>query len=62
MSSALPKLPQLGWVAEFRAFILRGNVVDLAVGIIVGAAFISYSEHAKDKTPKLEAGAPAEVK
>jgi len=39
MSSALPKLPQLGWVAEFRAFILRGNVVDLAVGIIVGAAF-----------------------
>ena len=24
---------------EFKAFILRGNVVDLAVGIIVGAAF-----------------------
>jgi len=39
MSSVLPKLPQLGWVAEFRAFILRGSVVDLAVGIIVGAAF-----------------------
>jgi len=30
-----------GWVAEFRAFILRGNVVDLAVGIIIGAAFTS---------------------
>ncbi|MBA3648060.1 MAG: large-conductance mechanosensitive channel protein MscL [Chitinophagales bacterium] len=24
---------------EFRAFILRGNVIDLAVGIIIGAAF-----------------------
>jgi len=24
---------------EFRAFIMRGNVVDLAVGIIIGAAF-----------------------
>ena len=30
-----------GWMAEFRAFILRGNVVDLAVGIIIGAAFTS---------------------
>ena len=28
-----------GWIAEFKAFILRGNVVDLAVGIIIGAAF-----------------------
>ncbi len=27
------------WVDEFRAFIMRGNVVDLAVGIIIGAAF-----------------------
>ncbi len=26
---------------EFKAFILRGNVVDLAVGIIIGAAFVS---------------------
>jgi len=24
---------------EFRAFLLRGNVVDLAVGIVIGAAF-----------------------
>src|SRR5262245_28111776 len=24
---------------EFRAFIARGNVVDLAVGVIIGAAF-----------------------
>ena len=28
-----------GWMDEFRAFILRGNVVDLAIGIIIGAAF-----------------------
>ncbi len=28
-----------GWVEEFQAFIMRGNVVDLAVGIIIGAAF-----------------------
>ncbi|GAN67520.1 large conductance mechanosensitive channel protein MscL [Acetobacter orleanensis] len=28
-----------GWVGEFRAFIMRGNVVDLAVGVIIGAAF-----------------------
>jgi large conductance mechanosensitive channel len=25
--------------SEFRAFILRGNVVDLAVGVVIGAAF-----------------------
>lgn len=23
----------------FRAFVLRGNVVDLAVGVVIGAAF-----------------------
>ena len=33
----VPHVP--GWVAEFRAFIMRGNVVDLAVGIVIGAAF-----------------------
>jgi large conductance mechanosensitive channel len=26
------------WVDEFRAFIMRGNVIDLAVGIIIGVA------------------------
>lgn len=26
---------------EFREFILRGNVVDMAVGIIIGAAFVT---------------------
>ena len=28
-----------GWIGDFQAFIIRGNVVDLAVGIIIGAAF-----------------------
>ena len=32
-----PKTPS--WMSEFRTFIMRGNVVDLAVGIIIGAAF-----------------------
>ena len=35
----LPRTP--GWIGEFRAFVMRGNVVDLAVGIIIGAAFTS---------------------
>lgn len=30
-----------GWVGEFRTFIMRGNVVDLAIGIVVGSAFTS---------------------
>jgi large conductance mechanosensitive channel len=34
---SLPKAPS--WLGEFRAFIMRGSVVDLAVGIIIGAAF-----------------------
>lgn len=28
-----------GWVDDFKNFIMRGNVVDLAVGVIIGAAF-----------------------
>jgi large conductance mechanosensitive channel len=34
-------LKRPNWLAEFQAFLLRGNVVDLAVGIIVGVAFTS---------------------
>jgi large conductance mechanosensitive channel len=30
---------ELPVLKEFKAFILRGNVVDLAVGVVVGAAF-----------------------
>lgn len=28
-----------GFIAEFKTFISRGNVIDLAVGVIIGAAF-----------------------
>lgn len=30
-----------GFAAEFKKFIMRGNVIDLAVGVIVGGAFQS---------------------
>ena len=35
----LPIKVNLGIFGEFREFIARGNVVDLAVGVIIGAAF-----------------------
>jgi large conductance mechanosensitive channel len=35
--SLIPKKP--AWVEDFQAFVLRGNVVDLAVGVVIGAAF-----------------------
>lgn len=28
-----------GFIAEFKEFIMKGNVMDLAVGVIIGAAF-----------------------
>lgn len=31
------KQPQ--WLREFKAFLMRGNVIDLAVGVVIGAAF-----------------------
>ena len=29
----------MGFISEFKAFAMRGNVVDLAVGVIIGGAF-----------------------
>jgi large conductance mechanosensitive channel len=34
-----PQLRTPDWLGEFQTFIMRGNVVDLAVGVIIGAAF-----------------------
>jgi large conductance mechanosensitive channel len=34
-----PTIKRPAWIEEFQKFIMRGNVVDLAVGIIIGAAF-----------------------
>lgn len=33
------KKPEFKLLKEFKAFITKGNVVDLAVGMIIGAAF-----------------------
>lgn len=33
-----------GFFAEYRKFIARGNVMDLAVGVIIGAAFKSIAD------------------
>ncbi|MFT8244990.1 large-conductance mechanosensitive channel protein MscL [Roseomonas sp. BN140053] len=37
----LPSIPlrEPTWVQEFKAFVTRGNVIDLAVGVVIGAAF-----------------------
>ena len=32
-----------GFIAEFKKFIMRGNVMDMAVGVIVGGAFTSIA-------------------
>jgi len=37
--ATIPQIRRPGWLGEFQDFIMRGNVVDLAVGIIIGAAF-----------------------
>ncbi|GBR56214.1 large-conductance mechanosensitive channel protein MscL [Gluconobacter sphaericus] len=39
MSETKHKLHTPGWVSDFQKFIMRGNVLDLAVGVVIGAAF-----------------------
>jgi len=34
------------WGSEFKQFVLRGNVIDLAVGIVIGAAFVAVVQAA----------------
>ena len=29
----------MGMISEFKEFAMRGNVIDLAVGVVIGAAF-----------------------
>ncbi len=29
----------MGWLSEYKAFLFRGNLLDLAVAFILGAAF-----------------------
>lgn len=37
----IPPIPlqQPQWLKDFQAFLMRGNVIDLAVGVVIGAAF-----------------------
>jgi large conductance mechanosensitive channel len=39
MSGTSRSIRPPSWLNEFKAFIMRGSVVDLAVGIVIGAAF-----------------------
>lgn len=39
MKSKDVKLPKMKLIDDFKAFALKGNVMDMAVGIIIGAAF-----------------------
>ncbi len=32
-------IPFMSFIQEFKAFAMRGNVVDLAVGVVIGGAF-----------------------
>lgn len=32
-------MKKITWVGEFKTFIMRGNVLDMAVGVVVGSAF-----------------------
>lgn len=38
----------MGWMDEFKKFALRGNVIDLAVGFTVGAAFTTIAKSLVD--------------
>ena len=29
----------MSWLQEFKAFAMKGNMIDLAIGVIIGAAF-----------------------
>ena len=39
MAEEKKKKEKVGFIGEFKKFIARGNIVDLAVGIIIGGAF-----------------------
>lgn len=38
----------MGLISEFKAFINRGNVMDLAVGVIIGGAFATITKSLTD--------------
>jgi len=32
-------MKKASWISEFKEFIMRGNVLDMAVGVVIGSAF-----------------------
>ena len=38
----------MGLISEFKTFIARGNVIDLAVGVIIGGAFATITKSLTD--------------
>lgn len=32
-------MKKTSWIADFKAFITRGNVLDMSIGVVIGAAF-----------------------
>src|SRR5215471_7689278 len=38
------EVPDMSFLKEFREFAVKGNVIDLAVGVIIGAAFAKIVE------------------
>lgn len=58
----------MGFASEFKAFAMKGNVVDLAVGVVIGAAFSSIVKSLVDDiitpailTPALKAAHIADL-
>lgn len=45
-----------GFIQEFKKFILRGNVMDMAVGVIVGGAFTGYRYFSESRYPDTDSG------
>ncbi len=59
----------MGFLKEFKAFALKGNVVDLAIGVIIGAAFSAIVKSLVEDiitplilTPLLEAAGLEDIK
>ena len=54
------RLQRPAWINEFRDFIMRGNVVDLAIGVIIGSAFTGIVlVWSRTSLPRSSASSPA---
>ena len=41
-----------GFFAEFKEFVMRGNVMDMAIGVIIGGAFAGIVTALTDDSPR----------